>query len=74
MLKILKRGIRNLDNNDSLLHDIVDFGLYQVQQRAHTTLGRLLHLDGTTTDCTHRLTHKVDINFCCIPSNTNTQQ
>lgn len=65
---------RNLDNDDGLLYNIVDFGLNQVKQCAHTTLGCLLHLDGTTADSTHRLPHKVDINFSCISNNISTQQ
>jgi len=57
---------RNLDDNDGLLHDIVDFGLNQVKQSAHTTLGCLLYLDGTSADGTYRLPHKVHINFRCV--------
>jgi len=58
----------NLDDDDSLLDNVVDFGLNQVQQRAHTTLGSLLHLNGTAADSTHRLAHEVNIHFSCIPN------
>ena len=57
----------NLDDNDSLLHDVVDFGLNEVKQRAHTTLGCLFHLDSTAADRTHGLPHKVNVDFRCIP-------
>lgn len=57
----------NLDDNDGLLHHVVDLGLDKVQQRADTALCGLLHLDGTATNGTHRLAHKVHIHFRCIP-------
>ena len=42
------------DDDDGLLHDVVDFGLDQLNQRLHTLLRGRLHFDGTSK---HNETH-----------------
>ena len=60
-----------LDDNNRLLHNIVDLGLDKVQERADTALCSLLHFDGAPTNCTHRLAHKVHVHLRCIPEGQN---
>jgi hypothetical protein len=49
------------------LHDVVDFGLDEVEEGRDASFGRLLHLDGTTADGANRLAHEVDVNLGRVP-------
>ena len=71
MLLSAPRVMTHLDDDDGLLHDVVDLGLDEVEQRADAAFRRLLHLDGTTSDGAHRLAHKVHVNLCSIPTSTH---
>ena len=62
--------VPNLDDDDGLLHDVVDLGLNEVEQRADAAFRRLLHLDGAASDGAHRLAHKVHVNLRGVPTNT----
>lgn len=55
-----------LDDNDSLLDDVVHLGLDEIQQHLDATLGSLLELDGTTSNGSDRLPHELNINLSGI--------
>mmetsp|Transcript_26828 Transcript_26828/g.56647 ORF Transcript_26828/g.56647 Transcript_26828/m.56647 type:complete len:480 (+) Transcript_26828:733-2172(+) len=55
-----------LDDNDTLLDDIVDLGLDKFQEDADATLGRALELHGASSNGRHGLAHKVNIDLSGI--------
>ena len=61
----------NLDDDDGLLHDVVDLGLDEVEQRADAAFRRLLHLYGAASDGAHGLAHKVHVNLRGVSTNTH---
>ena len=55
-----------LDDDDGLLHNVVDLGLDKVEEHLDAALGSLLELDGAASDGAHGLAHELDIDFCRI--------
>ena len=53
----------DLDDNNSLLYDVVDLGLDEVKERAHAAFGGLFNLDSASTNGTYRLADEVYIYF-----------
>lgn len=53
----------HLNHNNGLLNDIIDLGLDEVKECAHTALRRLLNFDGTATDSTDRLPNEVHVHL-----------
>jgi hypothetical protein len=52
-----------LDDDDSLLNDIVDLGVYQVQQRVHTLLASALDLDSNLANGLDSTADKVHVHL-----------
>jgi hypothetical protein len=55
-----------LDNNNSFLHHIINFYLYQLKQNTDAPLSSSLQFNSTSSNSTNSFTHKININLCRI--------
>ena len=55
-----------LDDDDGLLHDVVDFGLDELKENPDAALGRSLELDGASSDGADGLADEVDVDLCGV--------
>ena len=55
-----------LDDHNSFLDNIIDFGLDQIQKSRYTSFCGLFHFDGASADSPNGLPDKINIDFRCI--------
>lgn len=59
-------NLSHLDDNNSLLHNIIDASFHQLHQSLHTSIRRRFNFDGTAPNTTNSLAYKIYIHLCSV--------